>query len=258
MAGTPARPSRRHRRTVRRRRRLAAVLRRRRRLGRICRFLRRWTLRCVALVLVVVIGLRWVDPPVTYLMAAEWIRLGHIERQWVPVSEMSESLPLSAAAAEDARFCRHDGFDFDAIRDALADERRLRGASTISQQVAKNVFLWPARSWLRKGLEAGFTVLIELTWPKRRIMEVYLNVAEFGEGVFGVQAAAQHYFGRDASAVSAAQAARLMAILPDPKRRSANRQSRFMRSRSAAIVSGAETLRKEGRADCFLPPDTGA
>ncbi len=138
---------------------------------------------------------RWVDPPITWLMLSERLRLGAIERDWVPLSAMSDYLPLSAAAAEDADFCLHWGFDVAGIRAALADTDRLRGGSTISQQVAKNVFLWPARSWLRKGLEAGFTMLIEALWPKRRIMEVYLNVAEFDEGVFGVEAAARRYWG---------------------------------------------------------------
>jgi monofunctional glycosyltransferase len=118
--------------------------------------------------------------------------------------------------------------------------------------VAKNVFLWPARSWLRKGLEAGFTVLIELTWPKRRIMEVYLNVAEFDAGVFGVQAAARHYWGIDAAEMGPQRAARLMAVLPDPKRRSPVSGTRFIQNRGAAIQRGAETIRADGRAACFL------
>ena len=165
----------------------------------------RAAIRAALLLAVAVVGLvvlfRWVNPPPGTLMVAEWIRLGHVERDWVPLAEMSENLPLSAAAAEDADFCRHWGFDAAGIRAALADTERRRGGSTISQQVAKNVFLWPERSWLRKGLEAGLTGLIELAWPKRRIMEVYLNVAEMGEGVFGVQAAARHYWDLDADAL---------------------------------------------------------
>jgi monofunctional biosynthetic peptidoglycan transglycosylase len=161
-------------------------------------------------------------------------------------------LPASAAAAEDANFCRHWGFDFEGIRAALADSSRLRGGSTISQQVAKNVYLWPARSWLRKGLETGFTVLIEATWPKRRILEVYLNVAEFDEGVFGVQAASRRYFGTDAADLGPQRAARLMAILPDPQRRSPVSGTRFIAQRGAAIQRGAATIREDGRAACFL------
>jgi monofunctional glycosyltransferase len=219
---------------------------------RLLRALRR-ALATLALVLVaVVLLLRWVNPPPTWLMASEWLRLGAIERSWTPLDRMAPALPLSAAAAEDANFCRHLGFDFDGIRDALADASRLRGGSTISQQTAKNVFLWPERSWVRKGLEAGFTVLIELAWPKARTMEIYLNVAEFDEGVFGVEAASRRYFGVGADAVTPTQAARLMAVLPDPKRRSPVSGTRFIQTRGAAIASGAETIRADGRADCFL------
>ena len=155
-------------------------------------------------------------------------------------------------AAEDADFCVHSGFDIAGIRAALADDTRLRGGSTISQQVAKNVFLWPARSWLRKGLEAGFTVLIEILWPKRRILEVYLNVAEFDAGVFGVEAASRRYFGIGAADMGPQRAARLMAVLPDPKHRSPVSGTAFIRRRGAAIESGAATIREDGRADCFL------
>jgi monofunctional biosynthetic peptidoglycan transglycosylase len=195
---------------------------------------------------------RWVNPPTTFLMLSERARLGAIERDWRPLEAMAPAVPLSAAAAEDANFCVHAGFDLAGIRAAMADSERLRGGSTISQQVAKNVFLWPARSWLRKGLEAGFTVLIELTWPKRRIMEVYLNVAELGEGVFGVEAAARRYWGLRAADLGPQRAARLMAVLPDPKRRSPVSGTRFIASRGAAIERGAATIRADGRADCFL------
>jgi monofunctional biosynthetic peptidoglycan transglycosylase len=195
---------------------------------------------------------RFVNPPLTWLMIGEWLRLGSIEREWVPLAEMAAFVPLSAAAAEDASFCRHWGFDIDGIRAAMADDERLRGGSSISQQVAKNVFLWPARSWLRKGLEAGFTALIELLWPKRRIMEVYLNVAEFDEGVFGVEAASRRYFGVGAGDLGPQRAGRLMAVLPDPKRRSPVSGTRFIASRGRAIQAGAETIRQDGRAACFL------
>jgi monofunctional glycosyltransferase len=205
-------------------------------------------LAAVALVLL----FRWVNPPVTLVMLEERARLGGIERDWVPLAEMSANLPLSAAAAEDANFCRHGGFDLAGIRAALADTSRLRGASTISQQVAKNVYLWPARSWLRKGFEAGFTVLIEVLWPKRRIMEVYLNVAEMGGGVFGVEAAARHYWGLGAAELGPQRSARLMAVLPDPRGRSPVSGSGFIARRGAAIQAGAQTIREDGRAACFL------
>jgi monofunctional glycosyltransferase len=215
------------------------------------RLVRRVLLAGAAAALLLVLAFRVVNPPTNVLILSERLRLGAVAQDWVPLGAMSDWLPLAAAAAEDANFCRHAGFDFEGIRAAIADER-LRGGSTISQQVAKNVFLWPARSWLRKGLEAGFTVLIELTWPKRRIMEVYLNVAEFDAGVFGVQAAARHYWGIDAADMGPQRAARLMAVLPDPKRRSPVSGTRFIQNRGAAIQRGAETIRADGRAACFL------
>lgn len=199
-----------------------------------------------------VLSLRWVNPPTTLLMLGQWRQHGSIAQEWVPMREMADVLPLSAAAAEDANFCLHHGFDFSGIRDALSDDRRLRGASTISQQVAKNVFLWPARSWLRKGLEAVLTVQLELLVPKRRIIEVYLNVAEMATGVFGVEAAAQHYWGVGADDLGPQRAARLMAVLPDPRGRSPVSGSSFIVRRGAQIQKGAETIRVDGRADCFL------
>lgn len=204
-----------------------------------------------AAVLLSVLYVRFLPAPMGVYILSERVRLGSLQRQWMPLSAMSPDLPLSVVAAEDANFCLHYGFDFEAIRNALGDESRVRGGSTISQQVAKNVYLWHGRTWLRKGLEAGFAGLIELTWPKRRILEVYLNVAEFDEGVFGAAAAAQHYFGVTADKVSATQAARLAAVLPSPKKSSASRPSAYIRKRSAQIRSGAGTIAADGRADCF-------
>jgi monofunctional biosynthetic peptidoglycan transglycosylase len=228
-----------------------AFRRGRRLLGRLWRGARRLALIIVLAAVALVLLYRWVNPPLTWLMAAEWRRLGTIERDWVGLEAMSPHLPASAAAAEDANFCRHWGFDVEGIRAALADEERLRGGSTISQQVAKNVFLWPERSWPRKGLEAGFTVLIELMWPKRRIMEVYLNVAEMDAGAFGVQAAARRYWGLDAGDLGPQRSARLMAVLPDPKRRSPVSGTSFIVRQGAAIQRGAATIRADGRAACF-------
>jgi monofunctional biosynthetic peptidoglycan transglycosylase len=194
-----------------------------------------------------------IDPPGGYYLAAEWVRLGHIEREWRDLEDISPDLARAVMAAEDANFCDHWGFDLKAIEQAIeanARGRRVRGASTISQQVAKNLFLWHGRSWLRKGLEAGFTVLIETIWTKRRIVEVYLNIAEFGDGVFGAQAAAQYYFNRDATALTLDQATRLAAVLPDPKGRNPRAATAFMNRRAAAIADGARTLEGEGRAGC--------
>jgi monofunctional biosynthetic peptidoglycan transglycosylase len=156
----------------------------------------------------------------------------------------------SVVAAEDANFCLHWGFDMAAIREAIEDGGA-RGASTLSQQVVKNTFLWHGRSYLRKAMEAAITPVIEILWSKQRILEVYLNTAEFAEGVFGVQAAAQHHFGVDAADLSALQAARLAAVLPNPKDRSASQPSSFVRKRTRAILSGAETIDVDGRAGCF-------
>lgn len=217
------------------------------------RFLFRWTLRAVVLAVLLVLALRWVNPPVTYLQATERARLGQIETSWTSLDDLGLGVADAAVAAEDANFCRHNGFDFEAIRAVLeAGERR--GASTISQQVAKNVFLWPGRSWLRKGLEAGFTVMIELLWGKRRIIEVYLNVAEFDEGVFGANAGAETYFGKTASSLSASQAARLMTVLPNPKGRSAAAPSSAQQRRAKVIAAGAATIAKDDRGACYRRP----
>jgi len=224
---------------------------------RVLRRLTFWLVRKAAYVVAAIV--LWVgaysviNPPGGYYMATEWWRRGTIERDWADLDDISPQLARAVMAAEDANFCDHIGFDVDAIRKALernARGRRTLGASTITQQVAKNVFLWPERSWLRKGLEAGFTVLIETIWTKRRILEVYLNVAEFGDGVFGAEAAARHYFDRPAAGLTLDQAARLAASLPDPKERDPRRRTAFMTERSAAIASGAETLAAEGRAAC--------
>jgi monofunctional biosynthetic peptidoglycan transglycosylase len=153
-------------------------------------------------------------------------------------------------AAEDADFCLHWGFDLDAIKAAI-DSGAARGGSTISQQVVKNVFLWQGRSWIRKALETAITPMVEATWSKRRIVEVYLNVAETGEGVFGVEAAARRAFGVTPDKINAQQAAQIAAVLPSPKTRSVKQPSSQMRSRAAAIRDGAATIKADGRAACF-------
>ncbi|MCC5976350.1 MAG: monofunctional biosynthetic peptidoglycan transglycosylase [Rubellimicrobium sp.] len=191
-----------------------------------------------------------VDPPTTPFIWSEARRLGGVEREWVAIEDIAPVMARSVVAAEDANFCLHWGLDLDAIRAAM-DAGGNRGASTISQQVVKNVYLWHGRSWFRKALEAGMTPVVELFWPKRRILEVYLNIAEFDEGVFGVGAAARHYFGVEARDLTPVQAARLAAILPDPKGRSASDPSQLVRNRAARIVDGAETILRDGRARCF-------
>jgi monofunctional biosynthetic peptidoglycan transglycosylase len=206
-----------------------------------------------------VLLLRFVDPPFSAFMVSRQLdallagdtgfRIAH---DWRDFERMSPNLPLALVASEDQNFANHHGFDFAAIEKAQAHNekmieraekrgkpvRRLRGASTISQQTAKNLFLWqgtgPTR-WLRKGLEVWYTALIEVLWPKQRILEVYANIAEFGDGVYGGQAAARSFFRKDAAKLSAGEAARLAAVLPSPKRYSATRPGPYVQRRSRAI-----------------------
>lgn len=217
-------------------------------------WLRRWFWRSLSILFLLAVGLvllfALINPPRTPYMISEGWRLDGVEYQWVDLDRMAPVMARSAVAAEDANFCLHWGFDVAAIKEAL-EAGSNRGASTITQQVVKNVYLWHGRSWFRKVLEAGLTPLVEALWSKRRIIEVYLNVAEFDEGVFGVGAAARHYFGVAPADLSATQAARLAAILPAPKSRSASRPSSFVRRRAAQVRDGAATIRNDGRAACF-------
>ena len=216
--------------------------------------LRRWFWRAVlgvvAAVALLIFGYRWIDPPATIYISQEARRLGEVRHEPVPMAHIAPVMARAAVAAEDANFCLHWGFDMAAIRVAIS-EGAGRGASTISQQVVKNVYLWHGRTWLRKALEAAVTPLVEAAWPKRRILEVYLNIAEFDEGVFGVEAAARRYFGVGAADLTALQAARLATVLPDPKGRSASRPSAAGRKRAAMIMDGAATIARDGRAACF-------
>ncbi|MEE4189016.1 MAG: monofunctional biosynthetic peptidoglycan transglycosylase [Roseobacter sp.] len=214
----------------------------------------RWSLRSV-LALVVVAALilllgRYVAPVTTPYMFAEGRKHGQVAYTWVPLDQIAPVMARAAVAAEDANFCGHWGFDMAAIRDAIEDGG-LRGASTLSQQTVKNLYLWHGRSYPRKALEALLTPALEALWPKQRIIEVYLNIAEFDTGVFGVEAAARHYFGVEARDLSDVQAARLAAILPSPKTRSAAQPSDFVRRRARSILDGAETIRRDGRSSCF-------
>ena len=213
-----------------------------------------WALRAVLAVFMAIFVLvalyRVVPPPSTPYVLSEGARLGGIQRTWVSIDDVAPVMVRSVVAAEDANFCLHWGLDVDAIRDRI-DRGGSGGASTISQQTVKNVYLWHGRSWVRKAIEAVWTPLTEAIWPKHRILEVYLNIAEFDEGVFGIQAASRHYFGVNASDLSATQAARLAAILPSPKTRSASNPSSSVRRRAASIQDGALVIRNDGRADCF-------
>ncbi len=204
-----------------------------------------------ALALVLAVALyAVVRPPTTPYILSEGMRLGSVQRTWVPMERIAPVMARSVVAAEDADFCLHWGFDMSAIRDAIADGAA-RGASTLSQQTVKNVWLWQGRSWPRKALEGLMTPLVEAFWSKRRILEVYLNVAEFDEGVFGIEAAAQHHFGISAADLNARQASLLAAVLPNPKERQAVNPSTATSRRAAQIADGAATIRVDGRAACF-------
>jgi len=226
-------------------------------------FLGRWLRRLLTLALVLLVAgpvgavavYRFVPPPVTWLMVQRAVEGRGFDRRWEPLERISPDLVRAVIAGEDARFCDHHGFDFDAIQKAMATNEsggRLRGGSTISQQTAKNVFLWPHRDYVRKGLEAWFTVLIEAGWGKRRIMEVYLNSIEWGPGVYGAEAAAQHNFGVPAVRLTSAQAGRLAAIIPKPLAWRAARPGPYVRRRSGSIARNATIVRRGGLASCVL------
>lgn len=202
------------------------------------------------------LGLLWIlaymvmPVPITPYMISEGKHTDGVDYEWVPLEHIAPVLARSVVAAEDANFCDHWGFDLGAIKAAI-DEGAGRGASTISQQVVKNTFLWHGRSWSRKALEALVTPIVELTWSKRRIIEVYLNIAEFDVGVFGAEAASRRYFGVGPEALTAQQAAQLAAVLPAPKLRNAGKPGPFVRRRAAQIVDGAATIQADGRSGCF-------
>ncbi|MGD9613905.1 MAG: monofunctional biosynthetic peptidoglycan transglycosylase [Alphaproteobacteria bacterium] len=183
---------------------------------------------------------RVLPPPATPLMLLRAVQGYGMTKTWRPLEEISPHLVRAVIAGEDARFCRHYGFDWDAIEAAWERYQRgrgrLLGASTISMQTAKNLFLWPGRDWLRKGLEVWFTALIELSWSKRRIVEIYLNIVELGPGIYGAEAAARHHFDKPAAALNAREAARLTAVLPDPLDRSVRNPGPAARRHAAFVL----------------------
>jgi monofunctional glycosyltransferase len=207
---------------------------------------------CVVASILSVLLLRWINPPFTAFMAeaqvAAWMSRDStyvFRHSWVDLDRISPNLPLAVVASEDQKFPEHWGFDVAAIEKAYAlnqHNHKVRGASTISQQVAKNLFLWSGRSYFRKGLEAYFTVLIEGLWPKRRILEIYLNVAEFGYGTYGAEAAAQRFFHKPASRLTRGDAAVLAAVLPNPQHYSAAAPSRYVQQRREWILGQMQAL----------------
>jgi monofunctional biosynthetic peptidoglycan transglycosylase len=218
----------------------------------------------LALSWLVVLVLRFVQPWTSAVMMERQVGAlvhgehgFHLRQHWVSWAGVSPYVPLAMVAGEDQKFPFHHGFDFDSIQDALDDAddgRRLRGASTISQQTAKNLFLWNGRSFVRKGLEAYFTVLIEMTWPKRRILEVYMNIAELGNGIYGVGAASEAYFHLPPARIAPAQAARLAAVLPSPRRLHVDRPSAYVQRRAQWIERQMQQLGGPGYLDGNHPP----
>lgn len=211
-----------------------------------------WTLGLfLALNILLVLTFRFAPVPVSGLMIQRRVEFWTGDKayvshhQWVPLEEISPSLGVAVIAAEDQNFAEHFGFDWQAIEKALQHNeksRRKRGASTLSQQTAKNLFLWNSRSWVRKGFEAWFTLLIEVGWSKRRILEVYLNIVEFGDGVYGAEAAARSYFGKPAKRITASEAALLAAVLPNPRKFKADAPSEYIRGRQAWILNQMRQL----------------
>jgi len=202
-------------------------------------YLLRSVIAFVVLSLLIVVPFRWLNPPVTMVMADRWFSSSDdnftLKQRWLPWKKLPKDIALAIVASEDQLFPLHSGFDFNAIFGVLKSAGKggqLRGASTISQQVARNVYLWTGRSWIRKGFEVWFTLLIELTWGKQRILEVYLNVAEWGRGVFGVEAASLHHFGNSAKRLSPIQGALLASSLPSPLKYHPSRPARHLIERA--------------------------
>jgi monofunctional glycosyltransferase len=196
-----------------------------------------------------IIALKWMDPPVTLTQLSSWISGDGLKRDYVDYKEMSYQIKLAVIASEDQIFPDHDGFDWKNIEKAMKYNKkkpgRIRGASTISQQVAKNVFLWQGRSWLRKGLEVYFTKMIELLWGKRRILEMYLNVIEMGKGIYGVEAASKTYFNKAAKNLNRRQAAMIAACLPNPKKYTVKPVASYVAIKSAWILRQMNNLERD-------------
>lgn len=209
------------------------------------RFLKRVFLFLVIAQFVYLLLLKWVNPPVTVTQLSNWFQYG-LKRDYVDAEDMSRYAKLAVIASEDQLFADHNGFDWKSIEKAMEYNKRkpnrVRGASTISQQTAKNVFLWQGRSWVRKGLEIYFTFMIELLWGKQRILEMYLNVIEMGPGVFGIEAASRHYFNKPARDLSRAEASKIAACLPNPKKFTVKPASRYVNYRSGQIMRQMNNL----------------
>jgi monofunctional biosynthetic peptidoglycan transglycosylase len=215
-------------------------------MGKIWKWIKRIFITLFILQLLYIIILRWIDPPITITQLVSWINGDGMNRDYVDGDNVSYNIKLAVIASEDQIFPDHGGFDWKSIKKAMEYNKRkpnrIRGASTISQQVAKNVFLWQGRDWIRKGLEVYFTKMIEWVWGKKRILEVYLNVIEMGPGIFGAEAASQKYFGKPAKKLTRIEAAMIAAVLPNPKKYSVKPLSKYVAFRSRWVLRQMNSL----------------
>jgi monofunctional biosynthetic peptidoglycan transglycosylase len=216
----------------------------------------KWSVRFVlflfSLIFIILLLTKWINPPITTVILSESISLDQkVNQEWRTIDKIGKNVILTVLASEDSNFCNHYGFDFNEIFRAK-EKGFSRGASTISQQVSKNLILWRERSWLRKGLEALITIMIETLWSKKRILEIYLNIAETGNGYFGIQAISNSLFKKNSYDLTLKEASYIAVTLPNPKKRNAKKLSINLKKRAESVRNGANTLRLDGRASCVL------
>ena len=216
----------------------------------------KWSVRFVlfffSLIFIILLLTKWINPPVTTVILSESISLDQkVTQEWRTIEKIGKNVILTVLASEDSNFCNHNGFDFNEIFRAK-EKGFSRGASTISQQVSKNLLLWRERSWFRKGLEALITIMIETLWSKKRILEIYLNIAETGNGYFGIQAISNSLFKKNSYDLTLKEASYIAVTLPNPKKRNAKKLSINLKKRAESVRNGANTLRLDGRASCVL------
>ena len=216
----------------------------------------KWSVRFVlfffSLIFIILLLTKWINPPITTVILSESISLDQkVNQEWRSIDKIGKNVILTVLASEDSNFCTHYGFDFNEIFRAK-EKGFSRGASTISQQVSKNLILWRERSWLRKGLEALITIMIETLWSKKRILEIYLNIAETGNGYFGIQAISNSLFKKNSYDLTLKEASYIAVTLPNPKKRNAKKLSINLKKRAESVRNGANTLRLDGRASCVL------
>ena len=216
----------------------------------------KWSVRFVlfffSLIFIILLLTKWINPPITTVILSESISLDQkVNQEWRTIDKIGKNVILTVLASEDSNFCTHNGFDFNEIFRAK-EKGFSRGASTISQQVSKNLILWRERSWFRKGLEALITIMIETLWSKKRILEIYLNIAETGNGYFGIQAISNSLFKKNSYDLTLKEASYIAVTLPNPKKRNAKKLSINLKKRAESVRNGANTLRLDGRASCVL------